>query len=92
MSCSRGLSVVKDGCGTILHTKSVFSNIILVSKIANFQHQSGIIDNKTLTSFVIYIRFFLTLSLYGEDGSISVKTWAVYYYLIGGCLAIPRNR
>lgn len=37
-----------------LITKSVFSDIILVQKIANFQSQSRIIDNKTLTPFVLY--------------------------------------
>lgn len=65
-------------------SKSVFSNIILVQKIASFQSQSRIIDNKTLTSFVY--------TLPHRRESISIKAWAVYYYLIGGCLAIPLYR
>ena len=68
-----------------IFTKSVFKDIILVQKIASFQSQSRVIDNKTLTSFVYTLLFRLIL----ERIMYSIKAWAVYYYLIGGCLAIP---
>lgn len=40
-----------------IFAKSVFSDIILVQKIANFQNQSRVIDNKTLTSFVYALSY-----------------------------------
>lgn len=42
-----------------IFAKSVFSDIILVQKIANFQSQSRVIDNKTLTSFVYALPSFI---------------------------------
>lgn len=40
-----------------IFAKSVFSDIILVQKIANFQNQSRVIDNKKLTSFVYALSY-----------------------------------
>ena len=67
----------------IINTKSVFSYIILVSKIANFQNHSRVVDTKRSPLLLYMYTPIYTCT------SIQLRAWAVYYYLNGGCLAIP---
>jgi len=65
-----------------IFTKSVFKDIILVQKIASFQSQSRVIDNKTLTSFVYTLLFRLILErinvFYKGVGCLLLFDWWVF--------------